>query len=154
MKVFKCPICLKIDAYEPKYGVPGTVVCKCNGLTEVGLISKGVYSPYSFKTENVNKNFSNIGIFEFRGYNILRLDNLIDVELFSNNSQCDGAEFAFQSKATNSNFFACIDTIDPKNTFFFISDSGHNIKDIGFSHRVPLVSFIKEIIEFINAKQN
>lgn len=154
MKMFKCPICLKNDAYAPTYGVPGTVVCKCKGLTEVGLLSNGNYLPYSFQSEKVNTNFNNIGICEFKGYNILRLDHFVDIELFANNSQCSGAESAFQSKLKDSNFFACIDPVDNKNTFFFIADSKQNIKDIGFSYRVPLVSFIKEIIEFLNAKQN
>lgn len=48
---FLCPLCKKQEAYISEYGLADSVICKCEGLQEVGRYTKGVFYPHQILVE-------------------------------------------------------------------------------------------------------
>lgn len=146
---YKCPKCNQNTGYIAPYGLPDSVICKCEGLKEVGRIVNKKYIPHSqIKNEGLDPStLKNFGVYFFKDFKIIELKEKIDVELFEAQNNIWGATKAFESNPML--LFAVIDQLNPKNTCFFSVDSGWNIKDIGYVVRIPYISEIKEIINYI-----
>lgn len=52
MKKYNCPICKKDSAYVSEYGLADSVICKCQGLEEVGRLVNGQYQPHNLASKN------------------------------------------------------------------------------------------------------
>lgn len=49
---YNCPLCKKQSAYISEYGMQDSVICKCQGLNEVGLLVRGQYIPHDIPSKN------------------------------------------------------------------------------------------------------
>jgi hypothetical protein len=56
---YSCPLCLKQSAYVSEYGMQDSVICKCEGLNEVGRLVQGLYQPHALKSAKVKSVLSN-----------------------------------------------------------------------------------------------
>lgn len=144
---YKCPICLKMTAYKPEFGMADSIICKCNGLQEVGRIVNGYYLPNNINDPTEVKSV-NLGIYSFCGFNILKLESEADVQVFQDVNKCNNAVDKFRKKYGD--FYACVESNQYSDlSFFFILDQNKAIIEIGYNKRIPDVKFIREIIKYI-----
>lgn len=51
-QLYTCPLCSKQSAYISEYGMTDSVICKCQGLNEVGRLVNGTYIPHHSLPKN------------------------------------------------------------------------------------------------------
>ena len=128
MKKYLCPLCSKESAYISEYGLADSVICKCQGLKEVGRLVNGVYQP-SFGQVNqapipqlVGQNLS--GVFLVGDFAVAQLKTDAEVkqmgQKFKNALENDSARADYMKKGTL--WVALHQKDDSRSIIFFIDN--------------------------------
>lgn len=55
MKKYYCGLCKKNTGYINQYGLADSVICKCQGLNEVGVVKNNQYIPHRFDKNAIDE---------------------------------------------------------------------------------------------------
>lgn len=83
MPKYLCPLCQNNVAYVSEYGLADSVICKCQGLKEVGRLNQGIYQPHNFsnsKAEPTIVGLTLTDVFVFGDFAFAKLKTEKEVE--------------------------------------------------------------------------